>query len=110
MAYKYMKESQIFPNEINNIIISFILPPEKYAKKSLEYVLTFYKAIDSNGNYSGIKEILYNLHYLQGHYENIHIRNLHLLNTLLRCREYLYDVPDIGFLKDDLLAYDRRKE
>jgi hypothetical protein len=41
-----LKESQILPNSINNFIY---LPLEKYAKKSLEYVLTFYGSIDANG-------------------------------------------------------------
>jgi hypothetical protein len=105
MAYKYLKESQILPNEINNIIISFILPPEKYAKKSLEYTLTFYISIDANIINSSIKRKVYYIHYLQGHYENIHIRNLRLLNNLRLCREYLYDVPDIESLGDELLEY-----
>jgi hypothetical protein len=105
MAYKYMKESKILPNDINNIIISFILPPEKYAKRSLEYVLTFYISIDANSNNSSIDEILYNIHYLQGHYENIHFRNMSLMKKLHICREYLYDTPNIGFLNDELLEY-----
>jgi hypothetical protein len=110
MAYKYLKESQILPNDINNIIISFILPPEKYAKKSLEYILTFYMSIDVNCVNPSIKETLYDLHYLQRHTENIHIRNLCLMNLLFRCRIYLYDAPNIGILKAELLEYNELEE
>jgi hypothetical protein len=42
MAYKFLKKNQLFPPDIDNIIISFILPPERYAKKSLQYVLSIY--------------------------------------------------------------------